>query len=95
MSEIENAGCVFTYTWGDKDKNQNFEKLCHGNSVYLSFGNESDNGNISLKVGNHQHFDTFDFNLREIWADEIEGFIFGGFGSRFWLMKNYINLQPP
>jgi hypothetical protein len=26
---------------------------------------------------------------------DIEGFVFGGFTSRFWLMKNYINTLPP
>ena len=27
--------------------------------------------------------------------DHIEGFIYGGFNSRFWLMKNYINMLAP
>ena len=26
-------------------------------------------------------------------ADELQGFIFGGFSSRFWLMQNFINMQ--
>ena len=28
-------------------------------------------------------------------SDEIDGFVFGGFTSRFWLMKNYINNLKP
>ena len=33
--------------------------------------------------------------IKKYSVDDIEGFIFGGFNSRFWLMKNYINMIKP
>jgi len=33
--------------------------------------------------------------VKKLYPEDIETFMYGGFNSRFWLMKNYINMLKP
>ena len=69
----------------EQSEEDEFHGLFEGETVYVTCGTKSiADLAIIYKNGNEKKFK----------AEDINGFIFGGFSSRFWLMQNYINMQP-
>jgi len=50
---------------------------------------------IGLNSSDHDLEISYKFKTKEIKGDDIIGFTFGGFSTRFWMLKNAINLLCP
>ena len=68
-----------------KKKETCIETLLIGSKVKIST-TISNNLDIILNYSNGR--------VKRYNAQDIEGFIFGGFSSRFWLLRTYINMIP-
>ena len=85
LEQNKNVTCMFPH-FKEKTKRDDFMGLFEGETVYITRATKSEAElAIIYKNGSEKKFR----------ADEIQGFIFGGFSSRFWLMQNFINMQPP
>jgi hypothetical protein len=65
-----------------KKEKRGYQSLLEGEEVEIS----GDGLDLIIKSQNKKTIYT---------PEDIKGFIFGGFSSRFWLMKNYINTLNP
>ena len=79
------AGCFFpTPCRGEKARK--LENLFEGNKIQIYTEKNDDLNLVFEYAGGKKH----------TWGpNDITGFIFGGYGSRFWVLKNYINNMEP
>ena len=80
-----NAGCFFPTPCRGQNERK-IENLFEGRKIKI-YTEKNENLNLVFE---------YEGGKKHTWGpDDIIGFIFGGYGSRFWVLKNYINNKNP
>ena len=83
LEKSKNVTCMFPY-FKEKTRRDDFMRLFDGETVYVTRATKCE-AELAIIYQNGSE--------KKFRADEIQGFVFGGFSSRFWLMQNFINMQ--
>ena len=89
LSKFENAGCIMLNQ--DLNPDEKFKELFQGKKLYISAGPKIklDDGIVKSSIVFEQEGRKFEYL-----SSELSNFIFGGFSSRFWMLKSYISMMP-